>query len=528
MLIPKIICQIWLGSKEPPWGVMESWKRLNPDYEYRLIRNETGWGEYQPLLDDMHELNGKSDIIREIALAGGNKFGGIDSGCVYADCDVEATKPLEESWRSCESWASWENEISAPPLWIASSVMGGRPGGSFFTDVVSHLAKCDMRKPAVTEIGPGLISRVAESHPELRVLPGRTWGPYHYQRTLAPGSSPVYGIHYWAGTHGVERDADGRWLDPPKWQQAPEPEVFAGRRPTVSVIIPCLKQAKYLAEAVASVHAQTVDDWEIVIVASDNESEQEAHFLAALAKKIRVIRIEPRGLGDARNVGISAAHGHYILPLDADDTIDPMFLEKTLARMRGDKYEIVNTYVREFGDACGMWQCSPFENIREANAMCCCSLFTRALWEDVGGYDECIGHEDWDLWLKASERNPTVSNVPEYLFNYRVHGESMIRWDNRIGARRFHEAMMRLRHPSMYDESRLERDRATLSQMPSEMVEKLYERARLFPGNNALRVFVKMARANLPAVPVHPAPESTCGCIQCKAEREALAAMRRR
>ena len=533
MLIPKVIYQTWFGTKEPPTEMMSSWKQRNPDYEYRLIRNETGWGELQPLFDEMAELNGKSDLIRSAVLRGSLDtlkilYGSSTGGGNYGDADVELIKPLPESWRSCEAWAVWDNEIAGVRGGLNSCLLGSRPGSAYFTDVVKQLFKCDMRRPAVTEIGPGLLSRVAKGHPELDVFPSRAACPFHYERTLAPGNSPVYGIHWWTGTKGVERDAQGRWLDPPKWEQAPEEPTHEGPRPTVSVIIPCWKQSQYLSEAVASVQSQTMTDWEVVIVASDPESLRVAKSLAG--DKIKVIDAPPKGLGDARNVGIEASHGHYILPLDADDRLLPEHLERVLRATDGSELEIVATWIQEFGDATNIWKGAPWDGLLEQNTNACCALFTRRLWDVTGGYDVCLlGIEDWDFWIRCSEHGPRYTCLSEPLFQYRVHSESMMRWDAKNNALRYHVAMMRLRHPSLYDAGRLELDKTVFPAAPYAFVRRLYERATLFPWNHALRCFVAMTKKGLPS-PEHPSAAviSQCGCAQCRAEREALMAMRRR
>lgn len=106
------------------------------------------------------------------------------------------------------------------------------------------------------------------------------------------------------------------------------------KTPTVSVVIPCYQQAEFLAESVNSVMRQTYIDWEIVIVddgSSDHTSEVAASLCRQYSEKsIRFIKQSNKGLAEARNAGIRASVGHYILPLDSDDILAPTMLERTV------------------------------------------------------------------------------------------------------------------------------------------------------------------------------------------------------
>lgn len=191
----------------------------------------------------------------------------------------------------------------------------------------------------------------------------------------------------------------------------------------VSIVIPCYGQAHYLEDAIESALTQTVL-CEVIVVndgSPDNTSE--------IAKKypVRLVEKKNGGLSSARNAGIAVAKGEYILTLDADDIISQDFLEKTLGLD-----DIVGTQQQEFGDSHTLWinnNLHPtFEDFKKANQINCCSLFKKEIWEKVGGYDESmrIGYEDWYFWLKATKAGYKVTIVPEPLFFYRKHGQSMV------------------------------------------------------------------------------------------------------
>lgn len=101
--------------------------------------------------------------------------------------------------------------------------------------------------------------------------------------------------------------------------------------PTVSVIVPCFNRAHMVAEAVASVRGQTMQDWELVLV-DDGSADDLAAAVERCSEgdpRIRLIRHERnRGEPAARNTGIAAARGRFIAFLDSDDAWLPEKLER--------------------------------------------------------------------------------------------------------------------------------------------------------------------------------------------------------
>lgn len=203
--------------------------------------------------------------------------------------------------------------------------------------------------------------------------------------------------------------------------------------PQVSVVIPCYNQGHFLAETLASVYAQTYDDLEIIVV---NDGSTDPLTLAALATLahplVRIIHRDNGGLATARNTGIAAAQGEYILPLDADDLIEPEYLSQAVAVLAGDpEVGIVYCRARLFGAVATEWLLPDYslaEMLRD-NVIFCTALFRRADWEAVGGYDAGMiyGWEDYDFWLSLIERGRKVVKLAEILFAYRVSSDSMVR-----------------------------------------------------------------------------------------------------
>ncbi len=204
----------------------------------------------------------------------------------------------------------------------------------------------------------------------------------------------------------------------------------------VSVVIPCYNQAQYLAEAVQSVFAQTYPHWEIVIV-NDGSPDRTSEVAQGLIlrhpdRKIRLIEKANGGLADARNAGIRFARGQYILPLDADDRIDPTFLAKTVALLDGQPgIAIAYTDWVYFGGHNTRRAALDYDFARlckKENLFTCTSLFRREAWEAAGGYNPNMtrGVEDWDFWIGCGEKGFVGQRIPEPLFFYRAKEGSMI------------------------------------------------------------------------------------------------------
>jgi glycosyltransferase involved in cell wall biosynthesis len=91
--------------------------------------------------------------------------------------------------------------------------------------------------------------------------------------------------------------------------------------PLVSVVIPCFNQSRYLGSSLGSVHAQ---DWRpIESIVVDDGSTDDTAATAKVLGATRVVRQQNMGLARARNAGLAAAHGEYIVFLDADDQLLP-------------------------------------------------------------------------------------------------------------------------------------------------------------------------------------------------------------
>lgn len=190
-----------------------------------------------------------------------------------------------------------------------------------------------------------------------------------------------------------------------------------------TIVIPTYQQAEYLSEAIESALNQTVKCEVIVVI----DGSKDNSYDIANNYPITIITQQNKGLSGARNSGIRLANTEWVLPLDSDDKIAPDFIEKCL----NIDADIIGTGQETFGDyvAGHLFQPEPTkEMFFEHNQINCCSLFRKSMWEQIGGYDENmrLGYEDWDFWVRATQAGYKVKTIPECLFYYRKHGDSMI------------------------------------------------------------------------------------------------------
>ena len=104
--------------------------------------------------------------------------------------------------------------------------------------------------------------------------------------------------------------------------------------PAVSVIIPTFNRPAFLEEALQSVLAQTVSDYEVIIIDDGSEGRFQARIqdLRRFGAHISTYRFpSKRGVSVARNFGLEKATGDYILFLDDDDLLHPQMLKATLS-----------------------------------------------------------------------------------------------------------------------------------------------------------------------------------------------------
>ncbi len=200
--------------------------------------------------------------------------------------------------------------------------------------------------------------------------------------------------------------------------------------PLVSVIMPCYNDGKYLPEAVTSLRNQTYPNIELIIIDDGSDDPQTRNELERVdfsnVKVLHTDHVRPAG---ARNVGIKAATGEYILPLDSDDMIEPEYIERAVAEIRKNpNIGIVYCHADLFGEESGPWALPDYSLKLELldNCIFVTALFRKADWELVGGFSQDFVHgmEDYDFWLSLLGLGRDVVQLSEVFFHYRIKSSS--------------------------------------------------------------------------------------------------------
>lgn len=201
----------------------------------------------------------------------------------------------------------------------------------------------------------------------------------------------------------------------------------------VSAIIPAYNADSFIREAVDSALGQTHTDVEVIVV-DDSSTDDTASVLQSYGERIIVHRQPNGGVAAARNAGARLASGRWVAFLDADDVWLPTKIERQLAvastplsytnrfnfGARGDLPEIQSEVTPLLAGDIFVPLLLRGNFITTSSVM-----MARDLFLDLGGFPMSPAVcEDWDLWLRAAERQP-VTVVTEPLVGYRLTSSSL-------------------------------------------------------------------------------------------------------
>ena len=205
-------------------------------------------------------------------------------------------------------------------------------------------------------------------------------------------------------------------------------------QPEVSIITPAYNAARYIGEAMASVQAQTLPDWEMV-VADDASSDETAAIVAAAGQqdpRIRLIRREHNGgSGPARNAALAVARGRFVAFLDSDDLWLPAKLERQVAFMKDQGCALSYTaYRRVSSDGGDVGRLIPVPPRMTYGAL----LHNTAIATLTAMVDTAqtgplqmaeMRRDDYILWLSLLRRGFAARGLQEDLARYRAVGGSL-------------------------------------------------------------------------------------------------------
>lgn len=204
--------------------------------------------------------------------------------------------------------------------------------------------------------------------------------------------------------------------------------------PSVSVILPVYGVEDYIEACLRSLVRQTFQDFELILVDDgclDGSIRVAAAFLEASDLSWRVLRQENAGQGPARDAGIRAAAGKYVVCVDPDDTVSPRFLEALYMEAEAGRRDLCFTGYRmaaapktEWDSAVPVFQALGREKLlsaflRRSLAPILPAMLIRRdmiLEEDISVYPGCRFSEDvYLMWLLFSaSRNTSYTSEPLY------------------------------------------------------------------------------------------------------------------
>jgi hypothetical protein len=202
----------------------------------------------------------------------------------------------------------------------------------------------------------------------------------------------------------------------------------------VSIITPVFNAQATLERTLASVAAQKFSDWEhiVVIDGATDDSEGLARRAADNDPRRHIIVQPNAGASTARNRGIDAARGEWLLFLDSDDTISPNHLSRMMAHMRHPDIDAVCCGYRRLdgqGHTVARYSAPRLDGqalsvalIRPPAAIHA-FVVRRTLIQSMGGFDPSLEtNEDWDLWMKLVRGGAHFAREPRILADY--HGSA--------------------------------------------------------------------------------------------------------
>ena len=191
--IPKIIHQIWIGPKKPPYQFLNTWKLNHPDWEYILwtedkLINEKFTNEY--LINNIDIITVKSDLIRYELLY---KYGGI-----YMDADIICKKKLDDFFLDNDLFSTYYNKEHN---YITNSTIGSVKNNEVLKEIIDYfknLTNIKFHDPVEFSVSP--FSNILKNK-QSKIYDYYYFNPIDFNsESLEVDNTKVYGVHFWGTT----------------------------------------------------------------------------------------------------------------------------------------------------------------------------------------------------------------------------------------------------------------------------------------------------------------------------------------
>ena len=208
----------------------------------------------------------------------------------------------------------------------------------------------------------------------------------------------------------------------------------------VSIITPNYNSENFIDQTLKSIIAQTYKNWELLIVddcSTDNSFKIIKNY-ASIDKRIKFFKLEENsGAAIARNKAIQKAAGTFIAFLDSDDLWLPEKLDKQLAFMIDNKYNLTHTSYHLIAENGTLLNkdvfCKPkldYNQMLFSNKIGCLTAMYNADTLGKIYLPKIRKRQDYALWLKILKQEKYAYGLPSILASYRDRSNSMS--DNKI------------------------------------------------------------------------------------------------
>lgn len=435
--IPKIIHQLWIGDKPPPTKMMDTWKNMNPEYEYirwteELLRERGIKFECKKRIRDMTEINGQADIMRWELLY---RFGGV-----FIDADSFCLRPIDDHLMKAKAFAGWEHEVVRPGL-IATGTMGFPPNHPLPLAAIEwikanevNMEKC--KQAAWQTVGPGLLTRMynAGFGKDMTIFPSHYFLPVHCTGRVYSGHSCIYAYQEWGST---KKSYD-------RMDQVEIPDFLCSHPYNVSILVSSYDtKAKYIKECLDSIkHQEGRFNIELVWINDGSNVINTTvlqRMLSAFENETRALTVKyiendgNKGIGYTLNKGVLACTHDIIIKMDSDDIMANNRIALQLQFMLNNPTIMI----------CG-GQIQMFDDQGNNRGQ---SSHPSLTWEDYkkkpshwfinhptvcyrkqgilasGNYNPELSRmsEDFDLELRMLKQYGAIYNFSEILLKYRLH-----------------------------------------------------------------------------------------------------------
>ena len=325
MGIPKIIHQIWIGSKPKPTKFMDTWKNKHKDFEYiswteEEIEKRKIIFKCQHKIHEVEEFAGKTDIMRLEILY---KYGGI-----YLDADSICVEKIDDELLNTKCFAAWEQEEVRPGL-IANGSMGFPPKHPLVKACIDWIMHNEVSTKktqfkAWINVGPGLLTRMynTDKFKDLHIFPSYTFTPIHHTGLEYKGHGKVYAYQEWGSTHKTYNIMNNIIL--------PAQFITPPVKKSVSILLSSYNtNLEYIKECLDSIKAQ-VGHFNMELVWIDDGSNKinsnlVKNYLNHFEKITRFTKViyhknqTNKGIGYSLNKGVHLCSNEIIVKMDSDD-----------------------------------------------------------------------------------------------------------------------------------------------------------------------------------------------------------------